>query len=349
MDDGHSGKFSTVLFDLDGVITGEQAYWKAAALTVYEYFYEDLELNSEFCYEEVDSIMNTVFSYQETVVTLKSLGLNSNWDLAYAVILATDILKSEGIEDEEIFTMVPEFLADKNILAPELLEVLAQEYEEIFNYPEGYARKGGEFYDEIVKKFQHWYLGDEGYVAQYHESVPMEKGNIGLVDSEEPLLGLPQTQALLKELHDAGYMLGIGSGRPRRELELPLQNWGVFHYFDKERIVSYDDVLFWQKEYQKLQNVDEKLVKPHPFQFVKGACGSDFSLEKLKNKEDFSHVLVVGDALCDLIAAHDAGCKFCAVLTGVDGKDARTFFENMGADYILEDATELPKILLPKE
>ena len=71
---------------------------------------------------EVDSIMDTVFSYQETVVTLKSLGLNSNWDLAYAVILTTDILKSEGIEDEEIFGMVPEFLADKNIAAKALYE-----------------------------------------------------------------------------------------------------------------------------------------------------------------------------------------------------------------------------------
>ena len=349
MDDGHSGKFSTVLFDLDGVITGEQAYWKAAALTVYEYFHEDLELNSEFCYEEADSIMDTVFSYQETVVTLKSLGLNSNWDLAYAVILSTDILKSEGIEDEEIFAMVPEFLADKNILAPELLDVLAQEYEEIFNYPEGYARKGGGFYDEIVKKFQHWYLGDDGYVAQYHEMVPMEKGNIGLVDSEEPLLGLTETQTLLKKLRDAGYVLGIGSGRPRMELERPLKNWGVFDCFDPNRIVSYDDVLDWQTQYEEQYNTDEKLVKPHPFQFIKGAYGTDFSLEKLNKKEDFSHVLVVGDALCDLIAAHDAGCKFCAVLTGVDGKDARTFFENMGADYILEDATELPELLLPKE
>ena len=349
MDDGHSGKFSTVLFDLDGVITGEQAYWKAAALTVYEYFYEDLELNSEFCYEEADSITDTVFSYQETVVTLKSLGLNSNWDLAYAVILSTDNLKSEGIEDEEIFGMVPEFLADKNILAPELLEVLAQEYEEIFNYPDGYAKKGGEFYDEIVKKFQHWYLGDEGYSAQYHEPVPTEKGNIGLVDSEVPLLGLSKTQTLLKSLADAGYILGIGSGRPLQELERPLKNWGVFDYFDPNRIVSYDDVLSWQAEYQKQTRSDEKLVKPHPFQFIKGACGTDFSLEKLSNKADFSHILVVGDALCDLIAAHEAGCKFCAVLTGVDGKDARTFFENMGADYILDDATCLSEILLPKE
>lgn len=349
MDDGHSGKFSTVLFDLDGVITGEQAYWKAAALTVYEYFHEDLELNSEFCYENADAIMDTVFSYQETVVTLKSLGLNSNWDLAYAVILSTDILKSEGIEDEEIFAMVPEFLADKNILAPELLEVLAQEYEEIFNYPEGYAEKGGEFYDEIVKKFQHWYLGDEGYSNQYHEPVPMEKGNTGLVDLEEPLLGLLETKDLLKTLHDAGYTLGIGSGRPRQELERPLKNWGVFQYFDADRIVSYDDVLYWQKQYETAYNTDEKLVKPHPFQFVKGACGADFSLNDLNQKEERSHILVVGDALCDLIAAHDAGCKFCAVLTGVDGKDARTFFENMGADYILEDATELPQILLPKK
>lgn len=342
MDDGHSRQFDTVLFDLDGVITGEYAYWKAAALTVYEYFYEDLELNSEYCYENADAIMDRVFSFQETIVTLKSLGINSNWDLAYAVVMVTDILKSEGLEEEDIFSQVSEFLTEKNVLAPELLEILSQEYEEIFNYPEGYALKGAAFYQEIVKKFQHWYLGDSGYLKQYGETAPAMKGDVGLLDSEEPLLGLTETKEMLIALKDAGYQLGIGSGRPKVELERPLSNWGVLSLFDSHRVVSYDDVL----EAQQASGKEEKFVKPHPFQFIKGALGKDFKLEHLVNIPDCSRVLVVGDALCDLLAAHAAGCKFCAVLTGVDGKDARIFFENMGADYILEDASFLPELLI---
>lgn len=341
MDDGHSRQFDTVLFDLDGVITGEYAYWKAAALTVYEYFHDDLELNSEFCYENADAIMDQVFSYQETIVTMKSLGINSNWDLAYAVVMVTDILKSEGLEEEEeIFSCVSEFLTEKNVLAPELLTVLAQEYEEIFNYPEGYAEKGKDFYQEIIRKFQHWYLGDAGYQKQYQEVAPTVKGDFGLLDSEEPLLGLSETKTMLETLKCRGYHLGIGSGRPRVEMDRPLSNWGVLPLFDPDRIVSYDDVLSWQ------ETVEESLVKPHPFQFLKGAMGDEFRPEHLRNLPDCSRVLVVGDALCDLLAAHAAGCKFCAVLTGVDGKDARLFFENMGADYILEDATHLPEILI---
>lgn len=341
MDDGHSRQFDTVLFDLDGVITGEYAYWKAAALTVYEYFCEDLELNPEYCYENVDSIMDTVFDYQNTVTTVKSLGINSNWDLAYAVILATDILKSEGLEEEEIFSQVSDFLTDKNVLAPELLEVLAQEYEEIFNYPENYAKKGGTLYEEIVLKFQHWYLGDEKYFSMYPDSCADSKGNTGLMDSEEALLGLKETKNMLESLKQKGYRLGIGSGRPHTELERPLSNWEVLSLFDEDKIVSYDDVLAWQ---EKLPD-DTKLVKPHPFQFIKAAMGCDFTVDSLQNPPDLSRVLVVGDALCDLLAAKAAGCKFCAVLTGVDGKDARGFFENMEADYILEDATHLPEIL----
>lgn len=341
MDDGHSRQFDTVLFDLDGVITGEYAYWKAVALTVYEYFCEDLELNPEYCYENVDSIMDTVFDYQNTVTTVKSLGINSNWDLAYAVILATDILKSEGLEEEEIFSQVSDFLTDKNVLAPELLEVLAQEYEEIFNYPENYAKKGGTLYEEIVLKFQHWYLGDEKYFSMYPDSCADSKGNTGLMDSEEALLGLKETKNMLESLKQKGYRLGIGSGRPHTELERPLSNWGVLSLFDEDKIVSYDDVLAWQ---EKLPD-DTKLVKPHPFQFIKAAMGCDFTVDSLQNPPDLSRVLVVGDALCDLLAAKAAGCKFCAVLTGVDGKDARGFFENMEADYILEDATHLPEIL----
>lgn len=342
MDDGHSRQFDTVLFDLDGVITSELVYWKAAALTVYEYFCDDLELNHEYCYENVDSIMDTVFSYQDTVVTMKSLGINSNWDMAFAIILIIDILKSEGLEEEEeIFGQVPAFLTEKNLLAPELLEVLSQEYEELFNYPEGYAKKGGGFYQEILRKFQHWYHGDAGYLKLYGESAPNRKGDNGLLDTEEPLLGISKTKQLLQTLKDAGYQLGIGSGRPYEELARPLSNWGVLSLFDQDKIVSYDDVLSWQSQISS----NEKLVKPHPFQFIKGAMGDSFCKEHFTNHPDLSRVLVVGDALCDLLAAHAAGCKFCAVLTGVDGKDARTFFENMGADYILEDAGHLPEIL----
>ena len=345
MDDGHSRQFDTVLFDLDGVITSEVTYWKTAALTVYEYFYEDLELNCEYCYENADAIMERVFSYQKTIITLKSLGVNSNWDLAYAVIMATDILKSEGLEEEDVFHEISDFLEDKNVLAPELLDVLAEEYEGLFHYPEGYAKKGGEFYQEIVRKFQHWYLGDTAYVQAYGAAATVPKGDKGLIDTEEPLLGLQDTRALLSKLKEKGYSLGIGSGRPDAELYRPLQNWGVLQFFSQERIVGYDAIMKWQNAYQYAMGTGESLVKPHPFQYIKGALGDEFTLEHLEHHPDFGHVLVVGDALCDLMAAKAAGCRFCAVLTGVDGKDAREFFHSMGADFILDDATCLTDIL----
>ncbi len=346
MDEGPCKQFDTVIFDLDGVITGEDTYWKAAALTVYEYFYDDLELNSQFCYENVDAITERVFSYQKTIVTLKSLGINSNWDLAYAVIMTTDILKSEGLEEDDIFSGVADFLEDKNVLSPELLDILAQEYEELFHYPDGYAKKGGEFYQEIVRKFQHWYLGDIGYQASYPGVEFIPKGEIGLLDSEEPLLGMKTTEDLLKTLKQRGYHLGIGSGRPNAELHRPLENWNLLSLFDEDKISGYDDVLLWQEILKKETGTEEKLVKPHPFQFIKAAVGSTFTEKNLQTPPDLSRTLVVGDALCDFLAAKAAGCKFCAVLTGVDGKDARLFFENLGADYILEDAADLPEILL---
>lgn len=345
MDDGHSRQFDTVLFDLDGVITGEYTYWKTAALTVYEYFYEDQELNCEYCYDNAEAISDRVFSYQKTITTLKSLGINSNWDLAYAVIMATDILKSEGWEEEDVFCRISEFMEEKNVLAPELLDVLAEEYEALFHYPEGYAKKGGEFYQEIVRKFQHWYLGDAAYSVAYGEAVQSPKGDRGLMDREEPLLGLEKTRALLSYLKDKGYCLGIGSGRPDVELYRPLDNWGVLPLFQEERIVGYDAVLEWQTVYHNRTGSQEPLVKPHPFQYIKGAMGKEFTLDHLASHPDFRRVLVVGDALCDLMAAKAAGCRFCAVLTGVDGKDARGFFEQMGADFILDDATCLTDIL----
>jgi hypothetical protein len=39
------------------------------------------------------------------------------------------------------------------------------------------------------------------------------------------------------------------------------------------------------------------------------------------------------------------GCRFAATLTGLTGEKARVKFEELGADYILEDVTRLPEAI----
>ena len=48
----------------------------------------------------------------------------------------------------------------------------------------------------------------------------------------------------------------------------------------------------------------------------------------------------MGDAGADILAAQAMGADFCAVLTGIQGKKAKGYFEDMKADYILDSIAD---------
>ena len=100
-----------IIFDMDGVITSEERYWDAAALTVWELLcserYLGLErssptLSSAFSaaaasfsspelpgfktnptIQEIASIRRTIFCADKVIRFFKARAVNSNWDLAY--------------------------------------------------------------------------------------------------------------------------------------------------------------------------------------------------------------------------------------------------------------------------
>ena len=60
-------------------------------------------------------------------------------------------------------------------------------------------------------------------------------------------------------------------------------------------------------------------------------------------KEKIARTLVVGDAGSDILAAKAMGADFCAVLTGVSGKAAKSYFESMKSEYILDSIADFLK------
>jgi phosphoglycolate phosphatase-like HAD superfamily hydrolase len=85
-----------IVFDLDGVITSEEAYWDAAGLTLHELFYsprywniDRQQLGVDGCYhpaisaEESRRISRMLFPEAE-IQALKARSINSNWDTCYA-------------------------------------------------------------------------------------------------------------------------------------------------------------------------------------------------------------------------------------------------------------------------
>lgn len=80
-----------IIFDLDGVITSEEAYWDAAGLTLHELLYSPhyWNLSGEKHYQPVTTaeesrhVSRSVFPEAE-ILALKARAINSNWDTCYA-------------------------------------------------------------------------------------------------------------------------------------------------------------------------------------------------------------------------------------------------------------------------
>ena len=89
------------------------------------------------------------------------------------------------------------------------------------------------------------------------------------------------------------------------------------------------------------------LTKPEPYIFLKALYKTSYSDDKIiagdYDKSLLKKALIVGDAGSDIQAAKKMGCDFLAVLTGISGERARSYFENEGAEYILPDISHMVK------
>ena len=90
-----------IVFDLDGVITSEEAYWDAAGLTLHELLYsqrywdvegsslgageQDRQYRPVVTAEESRSLSRAVLPEAE-ILALKARAINSNWDVCYAAV-----------------------------------------------------------------------------------------------------------------------------------------------------------------------------------------------------------------------------------------------------------------------
>lgn len=98
----------SVLFDVDGVFLSEERCFDVSALTVYEILMSDayigLDPTMQFknlSDDQISEIRDIVFYHDEILTKLKSLGLNSNWDMLFVVlaIYFIEICKSLSVEN----------------------------------------------------------------------------------------------------------------------------------------------------------------------------------------------------------------------------------------------------------
>lgn len=335
-------KYDTVLFDMDGVITNETVYWKAAALTVREFldsknYYGRHDINPAEYMEKADELKDEILCGGETISLFKNRGVNTNWDVIYLILAA--VFNSE---DEPDWQAVLDFWKDKEMDAHEMCEYAACLLSENLCLPKSHVRLFGDFWVEIQHAFQEWVLGEKIYPHEWH--VPcVQSGKSGLLFAEKPLVDGNELKKVLAEISKT-HVLGIGTGRPYTEATEALKEFGILEYFDPERIINYNYIAAAEKTFGD-EKGDANLKKPHPFTFLKGAFACTVPDKDLisgnYDKERTKKVLVVGDAGADMYSAFAAGCDFAAVLTGIEPAKAKDFFEKEKATYILDSVLSL--------
>ncbi|MBE7045301.1 MAG: hypothetical protein E7397_07200 [Ruminococcaceae bacterium] len=327
---GFLDKYDTLIFDLDGVITCEQHYWTAAALTVWEVlhsadYFGTQKLDAAQMSKTSAEIRKQVFCADRTITLLKKKGVNNNWDLGYVVFACAKILGTEDFE--AIYSYAQGFSDD--IL--EVYDLIGKKLSEVM--PGVDTKRNGELWTRMQMCFQEWFLGEENFKKQFGRN-PILKGKGGLCYSEEPLIDGEKLKTIFDLLKKENKRLCIGTGRPKLEMEIPMESFGIMPQLDQKGIVHYDHVQTTEAR------TGVNVTKPHPFVFLKAFYGVDYPEEKIleeaKAPKRHENVLVIGDAGADILAAQAAGMDFCAVLTGVSGQEARGYFEETGADYILD-------------
>lgn len=321
--------YNTVIFDMDGVITSEEKYWDAAALTVWEYLHlcRDVHISARECMANCNQIRNRVFCEDRLIKVLKNKGVNSNWDLGYVTVLMAWILDTEDFDKVlEYAKTLPDNIID-------CYDMLATECAKTSGKDVNWLRRNGLMWQTMHGLFQEWYLGEKP-----RGKPAVHTGKTGLMFSEEPVVDKAGICELLRGLSKT-HRVCTGTGRPQTEMMTPLIEWGVKDYFDGNGLCNYDHVVKAENEFNMT------LTKPHPYIFLKALYGADYDDKKIidgdYDKEEIKKTLVVGDAGADILAARAMGADFCAVLTGVAGKRARGYFESLNAEYILNSVLDM--------
>lgn len=350
-------RYSTVLFDVDGVMLGEDTYFNATSQTVHEIittnrFFGKSEAEPDPSSERLAEIRSQVLgTHDEVLDFLKGRGVNSNWDMVY-LLVSHSLLKSLAQDDDRTWVrglLMRGLTLDDAVAVQEKVRVQLHCADFTKDFPEHLQKH--EFLQYLNTLALQWldvdtdHFGRKSDLWEQTRSVFQEfylgtTEKPGYLHREEPIATAEELQAMLSTLQEKGVVLGIATGRPQTETLIPLEALGVLKYIPLERIATASTVLEAEAHNPALA----PLAKPHPFSYLRALRGAEGTHAELLLETlplDRKDVLVVGDSLADLLAAQALGTSFAATLTGHEGERAREMFEKHGADHILKDVREV--------
>ena len=373
-----------IIFDLDGVITSEEAYWDAAGLTLHElcssprYWQIDAQCTKYIpvtTAEESRHVSRTIFPSSE-ILSLKARAINSNWDTCYVTVCLHLIdLLSRLPDVVSVLPLQPwdaTWLADlrkqltslhlhfqgEPFVSMGLLDAPVFQGAvglELINRFDVYATQvlGYDIQDVFSRHSPFWTfcqdIFQEWYLGDqlYTESyghAPTQPGKPGCIHFEQPLLPLEKVRTMLATLQKQGYSMGCASGRTYQEASYPLKAYGLWDYFSEEHIATYDYVER-AEAVLRAQGDMTLLGKPHPFQFLIAVDHMYDPQLSYKQPAPVSNFIVVGDSTSDILGGRAAGGLTVAVLTGANTSIARQRLAESDPDFTLDDVTGLPDLL----
>jgi Predicted phosphatases len=369
---------NVIVFDLDGVITSEEAYWITAGLVLHELLYSPRYWNiagaDEYqppqSAEECRRLSLEVLP-RDVMLGFKAHAINSNWDTCYAAVCLCLIDVLAQLPDAHtLFPLQPwdsAWIARlRSLIAAHPFQPaldIAQAYQrldepvfqgyvglELFDRYTSYATR---LFEQSVEDafahhsrfwyfcediFQAWYLGDTLYRNEYGHA-PTQSGKVGCIYSEEPQLPVEVLRTTLQTLQERGYTLGVATGRPGQEAIIPLQRYGLYGYFDPAHIMTQVEVTQAEMQLKQTSGKESSLIKPHPYQFLAAADPAYRPGDALPEPASF---VVVGDTTSDVRGGHAANALVIAVLTGAKTALAREMLEASEPDFLVADVTKVP-------
>lgn len=370
-----------ILFDVDGVFLDEGRCFDVAALTVYEILRDKMYLNlgskvdlSNLTDAQIQSIRNEIFENDMILNQLKSLGINSNWDMLFVVFSVHFIRLLKQLSDSERTI----FLQSRSISQKQLQEIgrklthntldyaapldflasCSEGKEALYEELKLYAK--AQLNTEVLSLFdiqsplwqftqsiyQEWYLG-RSLFEDVEGQVAKSDYKQGYIYDEKVLVPVEEAQSLLKALKEKGYKIAIATGRTRTETLIPFEALGLLQFFDEEHIVTASEVIEAETRYPNLK----PLGKPNPFSYIAALNGNqnkdyfDYATTQV-NRVQPKNVTIVGDSLADLLCAQKINAYFIGTLTGLKGESARQELEHYHADKIVNNVLDIRSIFL---
>lgn len=304
-------KLRLLLFDLDGVLLSEQRYLDAAALTVAQLAPAALAADGAAevaaCQSPaaIASLRKRWLS-DRVLSVLRQRALNSNWDKAYACLLA-------------LYTPTEQVYGSLQAQLLAAFERVPGQAAHFLLGLENGARSAPSF--KLVQScFQSFFLGDPSAAQAWWQT--------GLVAFEKPLFSAAVLGEILGTLVDKGFELGVGTGRPREEALRALATNQLEHYFIQARVITFDTVR--QREVEEGRPFGT-YAKPHPFTYTEAAHG-------ICAKQ----VCVIGDSPADAQAAKAAGFSFI----GITDDKAIFQGQTPARHALVDSVLALPRLLL---